>query len=159
MNTKHTVTALSIAMAMLAIGSTLGNSVPVSAQSNSTGRTVAQGTTGAYPHIGDCGFDRYDLPESGAAGYCYVAPMVALFATQDAQDVSVVEQVSEVSLITESPVVVENSNLGNPGNTKPVGTGEDPNGRSTMPADNAGGNGNGEHGNQGQNGNSGNVHP
>lgn len=43
---------------------------------------------------------------------------------------------------------------GNPGNTKCVGNaGEDPNGAGTMPQDNAGGGGNGEHGNQGQGGN------
>lgn len=43
--------------------------------------------------------------------------------------------------------------LGNPGNTKGVGhAGENPNGKGTMPLDNAGGNGNGEHGNQGQGG-------
>lgn len=43
---------------------------------------------------------------------------------------------------------------GNPGNIKCVGNaGEDPNGAGTMPLDNAGGNGNGEHGNQGQGGN------
>jgi hypothetical protein len=43
-------------------------------------------------------------------------------------------------------------NLGNPGNTKDVGhAGENPNGQGTMDDDNAGGNGNGEHGNQGVN--------
>jgi hypothetical protein len=42
---------------------------------------------------------------------------------------------------------------GNPGNVKDVGhAGEDPNGQGTMPQDNAGGNGNGEHGSQGQGG-------
>ena len=40
---------------------------------------------------------------------------------------------------------------GNPGNLKCVGNaGENPNGKDTMPADNTGGNGNGQHGNQGE---------
>ncbi len=47
------------------------------------------------------------------------------------------------------------SDKGNPGNIKGVGNaGENPNGKDTMPIDNAGGNGNGEHGNQGQGGHS-----
>lgn len=55
----------------------------------------------------------------------------------------------------EPPIIVDNKSTGNPGNTKDAGhAGEDPNGRGTMPLDNAGGNGNGEHGNQGQGGNS-----
>ena len=54
----------------------------------------------------------------------------------------------------EPPVTPEDTAKGNPGNTKSVGNaGEDPNGKGTMPLDNAGGNGNGEHGNQGQGGN------
>lgn len=50
-----------------------GDAFPVYRQSE---RTHVYPVTGAYTHIGDCGFDRYDLPESGAAGYCYVEPPV-----------------------------------------------------------------------------------
>lgn len=60
-------------------------------------------------------------------------------------------------VVTPTPVVHDTpapavSDKGNPGNVKGVGNaGENPNGRDTMPLDNAGGNGNGEHGNQGVN--------
>jgi hypothetical protein len=58
-------------------------------------------------------------------------------------------------VVTEPPATEEPCENGNPGNLKCVGNaGEDPNGHGTMPEDNAGGDGNGEHGNQGTNPNS-----
>jgi len=48
------------------------NAFPAYRQSERT--LVEYQYAGAYSHIGDCGFDRYGLPESGAAGYCYVEP-------------------------------------------------------------------------------------
>lgn len=54
----------------------------------------------------------------------------------------------------EPPATEKPCDKGNPGNTKCVGNaGEDPNGKGTMPNDNAGGNGNGATGNQGEGGN------
>jgi len=38
------------------------------------GDAVLSSNAGAWIHIGDCAVDRYDLPQSGSAGYCYTLP-------------------------------------------------------------------------------------
>jgi hypothetical protein len=80
-------------------------------------------------------------------------------ATDDSQDeipgTSITIDEPVVNPPANDPIIVEvpaDDNLGNPGNLKDVGhAGENPNDKDTMPIDNAGGNGNGEHGNQGVN--------
>lgn len=54
-------------------------------------------------------------------------------------------------VVVDTPVQENTCTNANPGNTKCKGqAGEDPNGKGTMPEDNTGGNGNGQHGNQGK---------
>jgi hypothetical protein len=126
--------------------------------------------------LGDCFADRtqddlYPQPDP----YCLPVPSVNTVTKETKRDTDVqiipvtsVEPVEPVvpTETPETPVIIDNGGEtvpsdpeqpaanGNPGNTKCVGNaGEDPNGRGTMPNDNAGGNGNGEHGNQGEGGN------
>ena len=61
---------------------------------------------GEYSHIGDCGMDRYSLPESGAAGYCYIMPAVYTVSspvTVTVQEETVTVQSTPASV---SPVIV-----------------------------------------------------
>jgi len=86
------------------------------------------------------------------------APVVEIITTPEAPVVVVTPEPTEepepIVIVTPPTEEEDTCDSGNPGNTKCVGNpGEDPNGRGTMPQDNAGGNGNGEHGNQGQGGN------
>ena len=62
---------------------------------------------GMYVHIGDCGFDRYPVPESGAAGYCYIdkANKATITITVTPSHHVTVQPVSAVIVVSTAPTV------------------------------------------------------
>ena len=67
--------AVKIASAVIAVGIFFSSILPRDGKAMGVGDSASlPQNKGTYVHIGDCGVDRYGLPESGAGGYCYLTP-------------------------------------------------------------------------------------
>lgn len=98
-----------IAIAIMLMVMTYQPSVNTVGASNDTqavkamANTLTHDSTGRA-HWGDCGVDLYPRPESGAAGYCYVAPALHKATAQDNDDEE--STVISTPTTTDRPTVI-----------------------------------------------------